>query len=65
MTSLVNGTQLSLNLTDKIKSFGVEYSIALCVLDPIDGVSFYSKEKEMIDSGFSPQMKMWPNLSFK
>jgi len=63
--SLDNGTILSIDLTDKITSYGEEYSIALRVLETTDKVIFFSKEKKMIDHGFSPQMKLWPNLSFK
>ena len=63
--SLDNGTTLSVDLTDKITSYGEEYSIALRVLEDTDKVTFFSKEKKMIDRGFSPHMKLWPNLSFK
>ena len=63
--SLDNGTTLSVDLTDKITSYGEEYSIAIRVLETTDKVTFFSKEKKMIDRGFSPQMKLWPNLSFK
>jgi len=63
--SLDNGTTLSIDLTDKINSYGEEYSIALRVLETTDKVTFFSKEKKMIDRSFSPQMKLWPNLSFK
>jgi len=63
--SLDNGTTLSIDLTDKITSYGEEYSIAIRVLKTTDKVTFFSKEKKMIDRGFSPQMKLWPNLSFK
>jgi hypothetical protein len=60
-----NGTTLSIDLTDKITSYGEEYSIAIRVLETTDKVTFFSKEKKMIDRGYSPQMKLWPNLSFK
>jgi hypothetical protein len=63
--SLDNGTTLSIDLTDKITSYGGEYSVAIRVLETTDKVTFFSKEKKMIDRGFSPQMKLWPNLSFK
>jgi hypothetical protein len=63
--SLDNGTILSIDLTDKITSYGGEYSVAIRVLETTDKVTFFSKEKKMIDRGFSPQMKLWPNLSFK
>ena len=60
-----NGTTLSIDLTDKITSYGGEYSVAIRVLETTDKVTFFSKEKKMIDRGYSPQMKLWPNLSFK
>ena len=63
--SLDNGTTLSIDLTDKITSYGEEYSVAIRVLETTDKVTFFSKEKKMIDYSFSPQMKLWPNLSFK
>jgi len=63
--SLDSGTKLSVDLTDKITSYGEEYSIAIRVLETTDKVTFFSKEKKMIDRGYSPQMKFWPNLSFK
>jgi hypothetical protein len=63
--SLDNGTTLSIDLTDKITSYGGEYSVAIRVLETTDKVTFFSKEKKMIDRGYSPQMKLWPNLSFK
>jgi len=63
--TLDNGTILSIDLTDKITSYGEEYSVAIRVLETTDKVTFFSKEKKMIDRGFSPQMKLWPNLSFK
>jgi len=63
--SLDNGTTLSIDLTDKITSYGEEYSIAIRVLKTTDKVTFFSKEKKMIDHSFSPHMKLWPNLSFK
>jgi hypothetical protein len=63
--SLDNGTTLSIDLTDNITSYGGEYSIAIRVLETTDKVTFFSKEKKMIDRAYSPQMKLWPNLSFK
>jgi len=63
--SLDNGTTLSIDLTDKITSYGGEYSVAIRVLETTDKATFFSKEKKMKDRSFSPQMKLWPNLSFK
>ena len=63
--SLDNGTILSVDLTDKITSYGEEYSIAISVLETTDKVTFFSKEKKMIDHSFSPHIKLWPNISFK
>ena len=63
--SMDNGTALSVDLTDKITSYGEEYSIAIRVLETTDKVTFFSKEKKMIDRAFSPHMKLWPNISFK
>ena len=63
--SLDNGTILSIDLTDKITSYGEEYSVAIRVLETTDKVTFFSKEKKMIDHSFSPHMKLWPNISFK
>jgi len=63
--SLDNGTILSIDLTDKITSYGGEYSVAIRVLETTDKATFFSKEKKMKDRSFSPQMKLWPNLSFK
>jgi hypothetical protein len=63
--SLDNGTILSIDLTDKITSYGGEYSVAIRVLETTDKVTFFSKEKKMIDRVISPHMKLWPNLSFK
>jgi len=64
--SLDNGTILSIDLTDKITSYGEEFSIALKVLDPLDEVTFYSKEKRSIDKGggYSHKKSVWPNLTF-
>ena len=39
--SLDNGTILSIDLTDKITSYGEEYSIALRVLETTDKVIFF------------------------
>ncbi|GIT70605.1 MAG: hypothetical protein Ct9H300mP28_04190 [Pseudomonadota bacterium] len=50
--SLDNGTTLSIDLTDKITSYGEKYSIAIRVLETTDKVTFFSKEKKMIDPVF-------------
>jgi len=65
--SLDNGTTLSIDLTDKITSYGEEYSIAIRVLETTDKVTFFSKEKQLTDGvgGFAPQKSVWPNISFK
>jgi len=65
--SLDNGTMLSIDLTDKITSYGGEYSIALRVLETTDKVTFFSKEKQLTDGvgGFAPLKSVWPNISFK
>ncbi len=65
--SLDNGTTLSIDLTDKITSYGKEYSIAIRVLETTDKVTFFSKEKQLTDGvgGFAPQKSVWPNISFK
>ena len=73
--SLDNGTILSIDLTDKITSYGEEYSIAIRALGTEDKVTFFSKEKLLKDGkhpygvnygkGFAPQMSVWPNISFK
>jgi len=65
--SLDNGTTLSVDLTDKITSYGEEYSIAIRVLETTDKVTFFSKEKQLTDGvwGFAPQKSVWPNISFK
>ena len=73
--SLDNGTTLSIDLTDKITSYGGEYSVAIRVLETTDKVTFFSKEKQLTDGrdpsqditlgGFAPQMSVWPNISFK
>jgi hypothetical protein len=64
--SLDNGTTLSIDLTDKITSYGEEYSIALKVLDPLDEATFFSKEKRSIDKGggYSHKKSVWPNITF-
>jgi hypothetical protein len=64
--SMDNGTTLSIDLTDKITSYGEEYSIALRVLDTTDKVTFFSKEKRSIDKGggYSHKKSVWPNLTF-
>ena len=49
LTSLDNQTKL--DLTDQIKTYGEEFSIALKVSQPTDNVSFYSKEKPLTDGG--------------
>jgi len=65
LTSLDN--QTTVDLTDQIKSYGEEFSIALKVSDPSDSVSFYSKEKLLTDGrrGYAPQTSVWPNISFE
>ena len=73
--SLDNGTILSIDLTDKITSYGGEYSVAIRVLETTDKVTFYSKEKLLTDGkhsygvnygkGYAPQKNVWPNISFK
>ena len=65
--SLDNGTTLSVDLTDKITSYGEEYSIAKRVLETTDKVTFFSKEKQLTDGvwGFAPQKSVCPNISFK
>ena len=60
LTSLANGTAVSVDLTDKITSYGKEFSIALKVSDPSDEVYFYSKER-----GIVPNTIVWPYLSFQ
>ena len=75
LTSLANGTPVSVDLTDKITSYGEEFSIALKVSDPSDKVYFYSKEKLLTDGkhsygvnygkGYAPQKNVWPNISFQ
>ena len=65
--SLDNGNILSIDLTDKITSYGEEYSIAIRALGTTDKVTFFSKEKQLTDGvgGFAPQKSVWPNISFK
>ncbi len=73
--SMDNGTVLSVDLTDKITSYGEEYSIAISVLETTDKVTFYSKEKLLTDGkhsygvnygkGYAPQKNVWPNISFQ
>ena len=65
--SLDNGNILSIDLTDKITSYGEEYSIAIRALGTTDKVKFISKEKQLTDGvgGFAPQMSVWPSISFK
>ncbi len=65
--SLDNGTILSIDLTDKITSYGEEYSIGIRALGTTDKVKFFSKEKQLTDGsgGFAPQMSVWPSISFK
>ena len=66
-----NGTILSIDLTDKITSYGEEYSIALRVLETTDKVIFSSKEKIMTalyfqrGDAFAPQKSVWPIISFQ
>ena len=59
-TSLANGVPVSVDLTDKITSYGVEFSIALKVSDPSDEVYFYSKE-----IGGYNNANIWPHISFE
>ena len=73
--SLDNGTILSIDLTDKITSYGGEYSVAIRVLETTDKVTFFSKEKLLTDGrhsngvnygkGYAPQKNVWPNISFQ
>ena len=65
--SMDDGTILSVDLTDKITSYGEEYSIAIRALGTEDKVTFFSKEKQLTDGvgGFAPQKSVWPNISFK
>ena len=66
-----NGTILSIDLTDKITSYGGEYSVALRVLETTDKVIFSSKEKIMTalyfqrGDAFAPQKSVWPSISFQ
>ena len=70
-----NGTTLTIDLTDKITSYGGEYSVAIRVLETTDKVIFFSKEKLLTDGkhsngvnygkGYAPQKNVWPNISFK
>jgi len=64
ITSLANGTAVSVDLTDKITSYGKEFSIALKVSDPSDEVYFYSKERSA-KRGIIPNTIIWPYLSFQ
>ena len=65
LTSLDN--QIKLDLTDQIKTYGEEFTIALKVSQPTDNVSFYIKEKQLTDGvgGYTLQMSIWPSISFK
>jgi hypothetical protein len=72
--SMDNGTILSIDLTDKITSYGEEYSIGIRALGTEDKVTFFSKEKQLNDGStldgnkglnFAPQMSVWPSISFK
>jgi len=72
--SMDNGTILSIDLTDKITSYGEEYSIGIRALGTEDKVTFFSKEKQLTQGvtlggnkggGFAPQMSVWPNITFK
>jgi hypothetical protein len=65
LTSLANGTAVSVDLTDKITSYGKEFSIALKVSDPSDEVYFYSKERGATGRGIVPNTIVWPYLSFQ
>ena len=62
-----NGTTLAVDLTNKITSYGEEYSIAIRALGTTDKVTFFSKEKQLTDNGrgFAPYMSEWPNISFE
>jgi len=66
-----NGTILSIDLTDKITSYGGEYSVALRVLETTDKVIFSSKEKIMTalyfqrGDAFAPHKSVWPSISFQ
>jgi len=64
--SLDSGTILSVDSTDKITSYGEEYSIAIRALETTDKVTFFSKEKRSIDKGggYSHKKSVWPNLTF-
>ena len=66
LTSLSEEKAVSVDLTEHIKSYGEEFSIALKVLDPSDEVTFYSKEKRSKDKGggYSHKKSVWPNLTF-
>ena len=64
-TSLANGVPVSVDLTDKIISYGEEFSIALKVSDPSDEVYFYSKEKGITGRGIVSNTIVWPHLSFQ
>jgi hypothetical protein len=72
--SLDDGAILSIDLTDKITSYGEEYSIGIRALGTEDKVTFFSKEKQLNDGStldgnkglnFAPQMSVWPSISFK
>ncbi len=65
LTSLENGTAVSVDLTDQIYSYGDEFSIALKVSDPSDKVYFYSKEKGITGRGIVTNVIVWPYLSFQ
>ena len=67
LTNLSEEKAVSVDLTEHIKSYGEEFSIALKVLDPSDEVTFYSKEKRSKDKGggYSHKKSVWPNLTFK
>ncbi len=71
--SMDNGTALSVDLTDKITSYGEEYSIAIRALETTDKVTFFSKEKRSIDKfnsggeniAYNHKKSVWPNITFK
>ena len=65
LTSLYDGTAVSVDLTDQIYSYGEEFSIALKVSDPSDKVYFYSKEKGITGRGIVTNVIVWPYLSFQ
>ena len=65
LTSLYDGTAVSVDLTNQINSYGEEFSIALKASDPSDKVYFYSKEKGITGREIVPNTIVWPYLSFQ